>query len=323
MKKIFITGRYIEQIKSIKNDILLKPELNWEIVDDPNKAQNILFFDQIDEMLLGLPANKILIRQEPKMVLPQNYLTKNLKKFDLIINVGVSKKLNSKVINWPQDIRGELDSISERDKSKIVLINSNLISLDKDEMYSLRRTVAYKSRNVDLYGFSWNNAINKRIMSLALEFRKFLTKPHKINLKGTKFYFRTQKKYKGSVDNKSKTLQKYSVALVIENCLNYVSEKLFDSFSARCIPIYVGPKLEDYGIPKNLYIQAEPSFEEIEKAIKKALEIDFDQWVIELNEWLNSDICKQEWSEKTFLIRLKHLIDTSITNNSHPLPDER
>ncbi len=111
--------------------------------------------------------------------------------------------------------------------------------------------------------------------------------------------------------------------MVVENCLNYVSEKLFDSFSARCIPIYVGPKLEDYGIPKNLYIQAEPSLEEIEKAMKKALEIDFDQWVIELNEWLNSEICEQEWSEKTFLIRLKHLIASSITNNSHSLPYER
>lgn len=310
MQKIYVTGRYDEQIKSVKKEVLLNPRLEWELVDDPIESQTILFLDKIDHSLLGLPSRKIFIRQEPKMVLPQNYLQKNIKKFDLIVDVGVPKELNSKVINWPQKIKSESISITERDKSKIVLINSNLISLDKDELYSLRRTVAYRTKNVDLYGFGWNNAIKNRIKSLAVELKKFIRQPHKIKFGGIKFYFRTQKNYRGSVDNKSNTLQKYCIALVIENCMSYVSEKLFDSFSARCIPIYVGPNLVEYEIPKNLYIQAEPTHEGILKAIENALRIDFDSWVIELNKWLNSDFCKQMWSEETFLIRLKNLIDS-------------
>jgi len=309
MQKIFITGKYKDQIKSIKQEILFNSKLEWKLVDDPNQSQNILFFDQIDDSLLSLPARKIFIRQEPKMVLPQNFLANNLKKFDLVIDVGVSKKLNSNAINWPQNIKKDPALNTERDKFKAVLINSNLISLENDEMYSLRRTVAYKSNRVDLYGYGWNNGVNKRIKSLFIELKKYIKQPLKVNFKGIKFYFRNQKNYKGSTNNKNQTLQKYSVALVIENCLNYVSEKLFDSFSARCIPIYVGPNLADFEIPKNLYIQAEPSYEGISKAIENALKIDFERWVIELNEWLRSDICKLDWSEETFLIRLKNLIE--------------
>jgi hypothetical protein len=310
MQKIYITGRYNNQIKSVKKEVLLNSKLDWELVDDPNDSQNILFFDHIEESLLSLSGRKILIRQEPKMVLPHNYLKKNLKKFDLVIDVGVSKKLNSKAINWPQNIKRELASKTKREKSKAVLINSNLISLDNDELYSLRRTVAYKSNKVDLYGHGWNNGIKKRLKSLFVELKKFIKHPLKININGIKFYFKNQTNYKGSVENKHETMQKYSVALVIENCLNYVSEKLFDSFSARCIPIYIGPNLVEYEIPKNLYIQSEPSYEGISKAIENALKIDFERWVIELNEWLSSDICKQEWSEETFLMRLKILIDS-------------
>lgn len=310
MQKIYITGKYNEQIKSVKKEVLLNSKLEWELVDDPNESRNILFFDHIDESLLSLPARKIFIRQEPKIVLPQNYLTNNLKKFDLVIDIGVSKKLNTNAINWPQNIKIESASNFERDKSKVVLVNSNLLSLHNEEMYSLRRTVAYKLIKVDLYGYGWNNAIKKRIKSLLIELKKYINQPSKINLKGIKFYFRNQKNYKGSTENKLQTMQKYSAALVIENSLNYVSEKLFDSFSARCIPIYVGPNLEEYEIPKNLYIQAEPSYEGISKAIEIALKIDFKRWVIELNEWLCSDTCKQNWSEETFLMRLKNLIDS-------------
>jgi hypothetical protein len=309
MQKIFITGKYKDQIESVKKEILLNSKLEWQLVEDPKQSQNILFFDQIDDSLLSLPARKIFIRQEPKMVLPQNYLTNNLKKLDLVIDVGVSKKLNSKAINWPQNIKKDQAFNTERDKLKAVLINSNLISLDNDEMYSLRRTVAYKSNRVDLYGYGWNNRINKRIKSLFIEFKKYVNQPSKINLRGIKFYFRNQKNYKGSTNNKNQTMQKYSFALVIENCLNYVSEKLFDSISARCIPIYVGPNLAEFEIPKNLYIQAEPSNEGISKAIENAQNIDFERCVIELNEWLSSDICKQDWSEDTFLMRLKNVID--------------
>jgi hypothetical protein len=309
MQTIYITGRYIEQINFVKKEILKNAKLEWQLVNDPNTAQNILFFDHIDNSLLGLSARKILVRQEPKMVLPQNYLTRNQKKFDLIIDVGVPKSLNSRIINWPQNIKIESELNTKRNKSKIVLINSNLISLDKDEMYSLRRAVAYRNKKVDLYGFGWNNAINKRIKSLSVELIKFIRQSQIISLKGIKFYFRTQKSYKGSVQDKSKTLQKYCISLVIENCADYVSEKLFDSFSARCIPIYVGPNLVEYEIPRNLYIQSEPSYKGVSKAIDDAFKIDYDCWVIELDKWLRSEMCKQEWSEETFLIRLKDLID--------------
>jgi hypothetical protein len=43
----------------------------------------------------------------------------------------------------------------------------------------------------------------------------------------------------------------------MENEASYVSEKLFDALVYGCIPIYVGPNLEEFGIPQNVAFKIE------------------------------------------------------------------
>ena len=112
----------------------------------------------------------------------------------------------------------------------------------------------------------------------------------------------------------------YRTALVIENSINYVSEKIFDAFLAGCIPVYVGPELDQYEIPKNLYIQAKPNYESVITAMSKAQEINFNKWINDLENWLRSDSCKENWSEDTFLLRLKNIINGKTTSSNHLLP---
>jgi hypothetical protein len=308
IKKVYVTGRYIEQVASIKLDIKRNSKLLWELEEKPENASLLLFFDCIEEELLTLPAFKVLVRQEPRMVLPKNYRLKNLAKFDQIVNVGRPIDGVETNINWPQKIRLSPSIKFAKKQSKAVLINSNLISLDDDEMYSLRRILSYRSSDIDLYGYGWNKGIKSSIKALLIEIRRYIHKPLTIKIKGMRYYFRNQENYKGSVKNKNFTMEKYRIAIIIENSLGYVSEKIFDSFSAGCIPVYVGPDLKRYQIPIGLYIQADPSLDSVNKAIAQAKKTDYAKWLSDLEKWLNSNDCIEKWSEKTFLTRLSKIL---------------
>jgi hypothetical protein len=309
INKVYVNTRYAEQADSLKNEILRNTKLQWELIDKPEHADLMLFFDCFDEHLLNLKANKILVRQEPKMVLPDIYNSQKIRNFDLVINVGKPKDKTSKNINWPQKLNLPISNSTIRDNSKAVLINSNLLSLDINEMYSLRRDVCFNSDYVDLYGYGWNMDLKSMLRVFIIELRKYVLRPQHIRLKGLKYYFRKQRNYKGSVENKIFTMEKYKIAIVIENTPNYVSEKLFDSLSAGCIPVYVGPDLIKYEIPSNLYIQAQPNNESILTSIEKAKKIDYAIWFKELENWFKSDDTKDNWSDETFLTRLKDLIE--------------
>jgi len=308
INKVYITGRYAAQVASLKAEIQQNTKLEWELVDKPENADLMLFFDCVDEHLLNLQANKILIRQEPKMVLPDIYTSKKIRKFDSIISVGKPKDKTSKNIYWPQKINLPNSNLTERNSSKAVLINSNLLSLDINEMYSLRREVCINSDYIDLYGYGWNIGFISMLRVFMIEARKYVMRPQHIRLKGLRFFFRKQRNFRGSVKNKILTMENYRIAIVIENTPNYVSEKLFDSFSAGCIPVYVGADLNKYEIPKSLYIQAQPNNDSVLHAIEKAKKVDYAIWFKELENWIGSEVCKDNWSDETFLRRLKDLI---------------
>jgi hypothetical protein len=309
MTSVHIIGRYISQVEKLTHEISIDRFLNWKTVNNPCEANIIIFFDILNTKFINLPAKKVLVRQEPEIVLPENYKLKNTANFWKIINVGGKSDGVELTVNWPQDINIDLQLMNEKQIGRTVLLNSNLISLHRLEMYSLRRHAAYELKEIDLFGYSWNNSILERVKALILELRKYLNKPHKIRLSGLKYYFRTQKNYLGEVAIKRAVMQKYYKALIIENSLTYVSEKIFDAFSAGCIPIYIGPNLKDYGIPNDLYIQAKPNLESIHESIKLADKIDYKVWFKHLDTWLKSDACSMEWGEKTYLYRIKKLID--------------
>ena len=74
-----------------------------------------------------------------------------------------------------------------------------------------------------------------------------------------------------------------------------MSEKLFDAFFARTIPIYVGPSVRKYGIPENLVIQCEPNLRSIRDGIKRAQKVNYIEWCDEINSWLNSAETRANW----------------------------
>jgi hypothetical protein len=77
-----------------------------------------------------------------------------------------------------------------------------------------------------------------------------------------------------------------------------MSEKLFDALFAGCIPIYVGPKVANYGIPEGLVIQAEPNLESIQLACESARRADYDAWFRRMKSYLDLDSTRAKWSHE-------------------------
>jgi carbamoylphosphate synthase small subunit len=104
-------------------------------------------------------------------------------------------------------------------------------------------------------------------------------------------------------EDKIGILSKYRVSLVIENEMTYLSEKLFDAWFAGCIPVYVGPEISDYGIPRSLVFQAEPNLRSIENQINRAIQSDYLTFQHELAEWLNSSQVKERHQGEQVMTR--------------------
>ena len=308
VRKAYIDCKYSEQ----KNEFL--KELNEgqhqiELVDNFDLCDLYIAFDKINGALLnslGKHVFKVLIRQEPSIVIKETYTKAQTEKFDHIIDVGKVEKSENSVINWPQDLSEKFSQIDGR-LEKIVVINSNLLSLAKEENYSLRRKVVLEIEDLDLYGRQWNNGFRAKVLTLIKEFKKYGFKIHNIKFLGVKSYFRFFSNYLGEVDDKKEVLSKYKYSIVIENSSDYLSEKLFDVMFSGCIPIYVGPNLANYEIPDYLYIQAKPEISDIKEKILKAKSKDYSEWLDKLRIWSKDPKTYNNWS--------KDLLVSKIFNN--------
>ena len=306
IKRIFLDGKYPNQVKALRNQVI-EGDFPFQITEDFDNCDIYLAFDLIDKVCLGSGTSnniiKILIRQEPKIVLPQIYNEQILVEFDLVIDIGKSDSIRGKAINWPQDLR-KYTNRTDAKEEKIVMINSNLLSLADGEMYSLRRQAISNLKNLDLYGYQWNNSFLKKLKTFCLELKKYRLEIHNIKLDGLKFYFKHMDNYLGQVEDKRATMSIYKYSLVIENSIDYVSEKLFDSLLSECIPIYVGPDLSRYKIPSYLYFQAKPSLEDIKNKIEAAKNTDFNEWRNCLNSWISTPSTYENWSQDLFLSKI-------------------
>ena len=265
----------------------------FEVETDPKRAKACIFIDvnqeQIDE-LFDQKGDRtwILIRNEPEVVWPANYYAKNVIKFDFIIDIGRDPVKNKYTINWPQYFPEVNETISnERSLTRTAIVCGNHLRLTKGELYSLRRKCIYEIESIDLFGTNWTIGLTRRILTVLFYTRSNFRYKIPVRLGGLRYWF---KKYPRPIDSpavKNSVLIQYRVSLVIENCEEFLTEKLFDSFFSGCIPVYVGPNLKNFDIPSELFVQCQPNIESIELGIREALTIDYQKWSIAVTSWIN------------------------------------
>lgn len=271
----------------------------YQLNDDPFLADIYVARDheELDLEILNRRRNankyNLLLRSEPACVLPQAYEPDTCSLYNRVISFG--KKPGIDAYSWPQYWEDALvlRPSAERSTERASLINANKLSLFPSEMYSLRRQAISELKRLDLFGEGWNSSKLSRFKTLIIEIKKQPMIASLVKLHHARLWFRNWPRTEAP-DSKFLALQRYRVNVVIENDLTYMSEKLFDAFLAGCIPVYVGPKIENYGIPEKLVFQAEPTVNSIQQSIELALEINHSQFMIDVASWLALESTKKQ-----------------------------
>ena len=227
-----------------------------------------LNFDFPNKHLFG--KYNVLIASEPASVVPWQYKRSILNKFDLIIPTGKSRRNHLSLTEWvPFPYRFQTHTIDEKLRTNsVIMINAAKFSAHKESLYGLRRKTSKELFKMQieykLAGENWKMPKTKEIRERIWAVRKEIRAGNIPNFREafSDFYYRFPE-YAGRVDNKITELSKYKYALVIENEPDYVSEKLLDAITAKCVPIYVGENLADFKSLQNCIIQIEPKVSSI------------------------------------------------------------
>jgi hypothetical protein len=324
--KFFCFGLYPSALLSVIagsnfNYTSLLESQGFESVKKPDDAD---FFVCIDVKrsefgeLSELIENKlsILVRQEPAIVCPSNFDSRFTSKFNFVIDVGRESKISKEIFPWPQFWPTANLENSSRLQDEVVLVSGNKLSLIQGELYSLRRQCIQNIPMVSHYGTNWDmNFLRKmkEVLVVGLETVRSGLVP---DYKGARYFFRKYPNWQGSPIDKRVCVERYKYSLVIENSADYLSEKLFDAFFTKTLPIYVGPNLDKYGIPSNLVIECAPNLDSIKEGISRAYATDYDNWCRELNAYLGLPSTRAKWDGyggyKQIVKKIKELVLGSI-----------
>ena len=217
---------------------------------------------------------KVLVLWESRVTRPRNFDQDSLDGYDLIFTPSVHWLSGKNVFpfNWPQG-RQLLKSSNEKSfnsrDDRAVVFQNNKFSFVDGEMYSLRREIIkVLDEKLVVFGKGWKSSAStfwsllgatKQSLGLHREFKS-------INLSNL---FIKPKNYGGFAVYKNQELEKFKFTIVVENSLDYVSEKLFEALWAGCCVLYVGPPLKDFGIPK-VALECPPNADQIKSCYEIA-----------------------------------------------------
>lgn len=261
----------------------------------------------------GVPKEmSVLLRFEPDVVCPLNYRASAVRKFGRVLDIGRPSPLPGDwefwPQNWPDPERAESLRNSYREETRLVLMNANKLSLIKNEQYSFRRKLIH-SFPLDVYGPDWDSNVLRRLRVLAGELIIALANKRLPQAKSVSFWFANHTHLRGTAIDKLATLARYKFAVIVENSPDYMSEKLFDALFARCIPIYFGPSIEHFSIPKQLAVAAGGDVLSFQNALNQAQDIDYELWQQQLDEFLHNEETVGRWSALKVFKRLVDAIE--------------
>lgn len=187
-----------------------------------------------------------------------------------------------------------------KDKKLLVLMNGNLapflpfrlLSLSTKELYTERIKAikffdTYHPSNFCLYGRGWN-------------------KPQRFSIRQRLLGYLKYKSYKGEflAKDKYKILSEFKFCLCFENSVvtGYVSEKIFDCFKAKCVPVYIGTPNIDKLIPRSCYIdgRAFKNYSDLYNCLVNMKEDEYNRYIQNIGKLINNQRFQDQWFEEGF-----------------------
>ena len=319
--KIFdLTDPHVNRDNCLYSYSLLRDSLkkeNFELATSDihlPEESDIVFYNEAPTQISANhdPEKSFLLLFETELIRPKNWDLSLHKHFKKIFTWNDSFIDNDRYfkMNFSHLFPSKIKRVPFQQRKFCTLIAGNKSVSHPLELYSKRlETIDWFEKNhpdqFDYYGMGWNqlnlgnNFLNKVAKKLKLE--KII--PSK-----------TSPCYKGTVDRKIDTLSQYQFSICYENAekiSGYITEKIFDSFFAGCIPIYWGaPNINDH-IPKECFIDRRDfsTHQELYGYLSKMSESDFNHQLDKIDDFLNSSYSKpfsaQHFSE-TLCLHVKN-----------------
>jgi len=254
----------------------------------------------------------ILIRTEPPSVYPKQYSKSVEKKYDLIITPGGDYSLQ-KADNYlypffyqniphyysyfnsslNQVIKNNLDNAIytlehwEKRRNNAVIVAANKVSPLANSNYNLRRKLI-KNKNLIFYGQGWNIAFLKKLKVLTGLLKFSIENLQWISILALVSFLKPINIKVPEIHNKHELYSNSKYVLIIENSNNFLTEKIFDALISGCIPIYIGPKLSNFGINEGLAIQVRPDIKQICKTLNSLHLIDHSSYLKNIYDFIYS-----------------------------------
>jgi len=286
----------IDDVRSLDSDV--------DIFLDAPYPWKVYLWKRIILNKINRNRKNILFCFEPPLVDPFSHMKLLHLMFDLVYVWDDKIKFNGKYRKFfmPNSNYG-LENIHKKfhQKTKLLaLINSNwtpfwpfyMIAGFPRELYSERiKLIDYfdntASNTFSLYGKGWNQ-------------------PQRYNIYQKLFGYKKYKTFRGATNyqEKLKVLSDTKFCLCFENSIEegYVSEKIFDCFKSRCVPIYLGaPNIVDY-IPSECFIDYRRfnNIGELQSFLKSINEEDYNRYIYNIEKLINSSTFVDRWFEKGF-----------------------
>lgn len=253
-------------------------DINTQDIHAPEESDFILY-NEMPQFggLVSAKERSFGLLYECEVIRPDNWKQSSHGKFQKIFTWHDGFKGNEKYrkINFTHS--GAVDFL-EFDKKKgfCTLIAGRKSAFHKYELYSEReKSIRWFEKNhpqdFEFYGAGWDR--------LMLQGSIVLRALNRIRPLG-RLLAGSWPSYKGMVDNKLETLRQYKFSICYENAQmipGYITEKIFDSFVAGCVPVYWGaPNIEEY-VPKECFIDRR-NFSSHEDLYKFLIGIDRDRY---------------------------------------------
>jgi hypothetical protein len=252
----------------------------------------------------------VLIQSEPMVVVPLNGHPKALKTFDTVFQIG---RPNSRpLLPWPQHSFENPVNGKKVNSGQAVLIQSRKYSFVKGQLYSLRVQLAAKDKRVIVVGHGWMEPLHRTLARLLVEFLRALMAGVQIDMKTLSTGFQKPLNLLGPAESKRVAMNDFTVAVVIENSQEYMSEKLFDALVGGSIPVYVGPDLENFEIPSALYVKSEASIDSVQQGISEALDMDYVSWQQQVWDFLRREETIELWHSTNAQLRILNWVSENL-----------
>lgn len=246
--------------------------LTLDQITDFNAIDAYLFLDYpnlnnpLVQQAFASRGLRYLVTYEPEVVKPENWLTELHGLFERVFTWNDHLVDNDKYIkiHYAQDFERR-PAPAPKDKFCTLIAgakgSSHPAELYSERVNAIRWFEANHPDKFDLYGVGWDPS--------------------------------AYPSYRGRVDKKLETLQRYRFAICYENAQHfpgYITEKIFDCFKARCVPVYWGaPNIDDY-LSEDCYIDKRKfsTYEALYAYLNNMPEADYQGYLDRIERYLGT-----------------------------------